>query len=78
MRIPVYHSYPTWQLSGVNTWTANMISAMRDSAFDSRVLFTGITESPQKELEASGIPYEFLDVHQQRKGVRNGKLLKRT
>lgn len=62
MKTPIFHSYGKWHLSGVNTWTVNLIRAMRGSDFDSKVLFTGILRSPQVELEEAGIPYDFLNV----------------
>ncbi|MGF1532019.1 MAG: glycosyltransferase family 4 protein [Puniceicoccaceae bacterium] len=67
MRTTVFHSYGKWYLSGVNTWTVNLIRAMRETEFDSKVLFTGIPRQPQPELEESEIPYDFLEVSPPRK-----------
>lgn len=76
MKIPVFHSYGQWQLSGVNTWTVNLIRAMRDTEFDSRVLFTGIQRSPQPELDELAISYYFLDVPYPRKRRQEWRALK--
>ena len=77
MKIPIFHSYGEWQLSGVSTWTVNLIRAMEENPnFCSSVLFTGIDHSPQSELDALGIPYDFLEVAQPRKRRSEWKALK--
>ncbi|MEI7461443.1 MAG: glycosyltransferase family 4 protein [Pirellula sp.] len=76
MGTPIFYSYAKWCLSGVNTWTVNLISAMQDTEFDSKVLFTGIPRSPQPELDEFAIPYDFLDVQSPRKRRREWRALK--
>ena len=76
MKVPVFHSYDKWHLSGVNTWTVNLIRAMRDTEFDSQVLFTGIPRSPQPELEELIIPYDFLDIPYPHKRHQEWRVLK--
>lgn len=76
MKVPIYHSYDKWHLSGVNTWTVNLIRAMGDTEFDSRVLFTGIPRSPQPELDELAIAYDFLGVPCPRKRHQEWRVLK--
>jgi glycosyltransferase involved in cell wall biosynthesis len=76
MKTPVFHSYGKWHLSGVNTWTVNLIRAMRTTEFDSKVLFTGIERSPQPELDNLDIPYVFLDVTAPRSRRQEWRVLK--
>lgn len=77
MKAPVFHSYGKWYLSGVNTWTVNLIHAMQRTEFDSKVLFTGIPDSPQPELDAQGIDYKFLDLPFPRKRQQEWRALKK-
>jgi glycosyltransferase involved in cell wall biosynthesis len=75
--IPIFHSYPNWQLSGVNTWTLNLITSMHgNEAFRHRVLFTG--EAPRKyaELDKRSVEYSFLEVPEPRTARREWKALK--
>lgn len=62
MGTPVFHSYGEWGLSGVNTWTVNLIRGAADPEFEHQVLFTGIPARPKPELDALGIPYTFLNL----------------
>ncbi len=75
-KTPVFHSYGNWYLSGVNTWTVNIIRAMGETDFDSRVLFTGIPASPQPELDNLGVPYEFLPLAEKRTRREEWRVLK--
>lgn len=77
MKIPVFHSYGDWGLSGVNTWTVNMIRGSADSNYDHRVLFTGIAPQPKPELDGLGIPYDFLDLPAKRTRREEWRKLKR-
>lgn len=76
MKTPIFHSYGKWYLSGVNTWTVNLIRAMKGSEFDSKVLFTGIPRSPHLELDQLGVRYDFLDVPSPRKRKDEWQALK--
>ncbi len=77
MKIPIFHSYAKWYLSGVNTWTVNLIRAMEgDERFNSKVLFTGISPCPQPELDQQEIPYDFLELPRPRKRRSEWKALK--
>jgi glycosyltransferase involved in cell wall biosynthesis len=76
MGIPIFHSYGEWHLSGVNIWTVNLIRAMENSEFDSKVLFTGIPREPQSELDDLKIPYDFLEVSSPRRRRREWQALK--
>lgn len=68
MRTPVFHSFPKWQLSGVNTWSINLAEAMKnDPEFEHIMLITGVAPVTLPELDARGISYEFLDVPSPRK-----------
>ena len=63
MKIKVFHSYGgEWRLSGVNTWTVNLIQGMDPGQFEQKVLFTGVPHRTQPELETLGIRYTFLDL----------------
>ena len=63
MKIPIFHSTPTWQLSGVNTWSVNLATAMAgDSDFEHIVLFTATPTSPVGELDKAGLSYAYLDL----------------
>lgn len=75
-KTPVFHSYGKWYLSGVNTWTVNLIRAMDGSDYESKVLFTGEARSPQPDLDDLGIPYEFLEVATPRKRQHEWNALK--
>lgn len=65
--VKVFHSYPTWQLSGVNTWSVNLMGAMDERLFESEVLFTGIPPMKEAELDRKGLRYQFLDVTEPRR-----------
>ncbi|MEI8285218.1 MAG: glycosyltransferase family 4 protein [bacterium] len=49
-RIKVFHSYPRWELSGVATWSTNLISALDKSRFDQRILLTSVRNLAQKDI----------------------------
>lgn len=76
MNTPVFHSYDKWRLSGVNTWTVNLIRGMEGTEFDSKVLFTGIPNSVQPELDDLRIPYDFLNLPQFRSRKQEWRALK--
>lgn len=76
MKVPVFHSYPSWQLSGVSTWSLNLMRSMKDSNFESQILLTGIAPSPHSELNALGVPYSFLDLPLKRSRRQERKSLK--
>jgi glycosyltransferase involved in cell wall biosynthesis len=76
MHIPVFHSYGKWYLSGVGTWTVNLIKVMAGTKFNSTVLFTGIPHQNQPQLDNLGIPYLFLDVPSPRKRREEWRVLK--
>ncbi|MEM6910423.1 MAG: glycosyltransferase family 4 protein [Verrucomicrobiota bacterium] len=77
MSIPVFHSYGDWGLSGVNTWTVNMVRGSKHSKFEHRVLFTGISPHAKPELDELGIPYEFLELLAKRTRRQEWRELKR-
>jgi glycosyltransferase involved in cell wall biosynthesis len=59
----VFHSFPEWQLSGVNTWSANLIrQSLDDQEFEHSFLFTGIPQRPQPDFDTLGLPHSFLEV----------------
>lgn len=63
MKIPVFHSFDSWQLSGVNTWSLNLEEAMRgDGRFENILLFTGEPYSALEELNARRVPYAHLEL----------------
>lgn len=65
-KIPVFHSYGKWELSGVNTWSVNIASASKETHYEHTMLFTGIPMQPQPELDRLGIRYEFLNLPEKR------------
>ena len=63
MKTAVFHSYPTWLLSGVNTWSVNLAKAMKDDPeFEHIMLITGVSPSPIAELDFAHVPYTHLEV----------------
>jgi len=59
----VFHSFPKWQLSGVNTWSANLVRETAASTeFAHSVLFTGIPRQPQLGHDGVNLPHSFLEV----------------
>lgn len=64
--IPVFHSYPNWGLSGVNSWTVNLAGGTDSEPFKHEVLFTGIPKQSYPELDDAGIDYSFLNLPQKR------------
>lgn len=64
----VFHSFPEWQLSGVNTWSANLIRESLDGTeYKHSVLFTGISKRPQPDFDGLGLPHSFLEVDARRR-----------
>jgi glycosyltransferase involved in cell wall biosynthesis len=62
MKLKIYHSFPRWYLSGVSTWSRNVIEHLDPGEFDQTVLFTGHTESEIAPNDAIGLPREFLNM----------------
>jgi glycosyltransferase involved in cell wall biosynthesis len=77
MRVKVFHSYPKWLLSGVNTWSANLaLASVENPDFEHAMLITGVAAATVQELEASGIPYVHLKVPPSRRRREEWKALK--
>jgi glycosyltransferase involved in cell wall biosynthesis len=63
MRTKVFHSYPRWQMSGVNTWSMNLAKSMAgDQDFEHVMLITGLPPSAVTELDEARVPYVHLDL----------------
>lgn len=73
----VFHSYGKWGLSGVNTWSVNLIRGLNGPTFDQTVLFTGIPQQACLELDELEIPYIFLDLPRERSRRSEWRELKR-
>ncbi len=77
MRTQIFHSFPSWQLSGVNTWSANLIrESAADTGFAHSVLFTGVSRQPQPDFDALGLPHSFLQVGPARRRKNEWSALK--
>jgi len=40
----IFHSYPSWQLSGVGHWSLDLIKGLEGSGYDQRILLTGLED----------------------------------
>ena len=61
MHYSVYFSDSGWHLSGVNTFTANLIGALRERDIDARLVTTGALAPGDKQLaRPTGIPADAL------------------
>lgn len=67
MPYKIFHSYPKWGLSGVNSWTVNLVEGMAATGFENQVLFTGIPQQACDELDRLSVPYHFLNLPEKRK-----------
>ena len=77
MKIRVFHSFPSWQLSGVNSWSINLARAMNeDHVFENVMLITGVPPAPIDELDDLHIPYLHLNVPTPRKRSNEWTALK--
>lgn len=77
MRVPVFHSYGEWHLSGVGSWTVNLSRKNSASGIESTVLFTGIAPRRHDELDMLGVPYTSLNLPAKRSRAAEWSELKR-
>jgi glycosyltransferase involved in cell wall biosynthesis len=77
VRTQIFHSFPSWQLSGVNTWSVNLATASRsDPDFEHVMLITGVPAGPVPELDALDVNYIHLPVASRRKRRDEWRALK--
>lgn len=60
MKVPVFHSYDRWRLSGVNTWTESLLQGLEGSTYEQKILLTGGGNDGAEELKARGLPFDTL------------------